>query len=391
MATQLTDASIDHLALVFREKDGVEYAPRNKEARVLGFKAGATEQETLLRKIVKTAKKALGQLPASDVPEQSGSDYDAIAKAIATAFGGLQVAFDTEGDKSSAVKAAIDGLLTELDAIRGVEKAGKRHSAADQAKLDAAEAAHAKLGKAIAAAQKAHGEMGEQLDGLKPAQPAAQDGDDAAKAESVEDEADKANKKPYGDIAYADPENGKYPIDTEEHVRAAWSYINMPKNAAEYSADKLAEVKSKIKAAAKKFDIAISEDDNKAGASATDSNQEVEMNAEEVKAMIAEALAAQKAEADKAAAEKQAEVEAAKAEAEKAQADAEQARKDAEAAKAESEAAKAAQEKAETELNAAARKPSGKGAPAEKSGPSKLALAIKAANSGSVNTAQGGE
>jgi hypothetical protein len=34
------------------------------------------------------------------------------------------------------------------------------------------------------------------------------------------------NKKPYGDVEYADPKNGKYPIDTEEHIRAAWNYIN---------------------------------------------------------------------------------------------------------------------------------------------------------------------
>jgi hypothetical protein len=43
-------------------------------------------------------------------------------------------------------------------------------------------------------------------------------------------------KKPYGDVTYADPgyqKDGKkrYPLDTEAHCRAAWSYINMPKNA----------------------------------------------------------------------------------------------------------------------------------------------------------------
>ena len=38
--------------------------------------------------------------------------------------------------------------------------------------------------------------------------------------------------KPYGDVKYADPKNGKYPIDTAEHAKAAWAYINMPKNAA---------------------------------------------------------------------------------------------------------------------------------------------------------------
>lgn len=63
--------------------------------------------------------------------------------------------------------------------------------------------------------------------------------------------------KPYGNVKYADPKNGKYPIDTAEHVRAAWSYINMPKNAAEYSSGELAQIKSRIKSAAKKFGIKI--------------------------------------------------------------------------------------------------------------------------------------
>lgn len=63
--------------------------------------------------------------------------------------------------------------------------------------------------------------------------------------------------KPYGDVKYADPKNGKYPIDTAEHVRAAWSYINMPKNQKDYSAAELAQIKDRIKAAAKKFGIKI--------------------------------------------------------------------------------------------------------------------------------------
>ncbi len=53
---------------------------------------------------------------------------------------------------------------------------------------------------------------------------------------------------------YADPKNKKYPIDSE-HVEAAWSYINMPKNASQYPLNgvTLTEVKDRIKAAMKKF------------------------------------------------------------------------------------------------------------------------------------------
>ncbi len=73
-----------------------------------------------------------------------------------------------------------------------------------------------------------------------------------------------ANKQPYGEVAYADPGYQKdkvkrYPIDTEEHIRAAWSYINMPKNASKYSAEQLKSIKNRIKSAAKKFGIKIEE------------------------------------------------------------------------------------------------------------------------------------
>src|SRR5215472_6344720 len=76
--------------------------------------------------------------------------------------------------------------------------------------------------------------------------------------------------KPYGDVAYADPKNGKYPIDTEAHIRAAWSYINMPKNAAVYPLNgvTLESVKSKIRAAMKRIgaDVGDGDADDRAAA-----------------------------------------------------------------------------------------------------------------------------
>lgn len=73
-------------------------------------------------------------------------------------------------------------------------------------------------------------------------------------------------KKPYGDVVYADKgyqSDGKqrYPLDTAEHVKAAWDYINVQKNADKYSAADLAKVKAAITAAAPKFGIEISDDD----------------------------------------------------------------------------------------------------------------------------------
>jgi hypothetical protein len=54
---------------------------------------------------------------------------------------------------------------------------------------------------------------------------------------------------------YADPQNYKYPIDTREHVRAAWSYINQEKNQKGYTPEEIASMKKRILAAAKRFGI----------------------------------------------------------------------------------------------------------------------------------------
>ena len=74
-----------------------------------------------------------------------------------------------------------------------------------------------------------------------------------------------SDSTPYGDVAYADPgyqKDGKkrYPIDSADHVRAAWSYINQVGNASQYTAEQLASIKSRIRAAAKHFGIQIADD-----------------------------------------------------------------------------------------------------------------------------------
>jgi hypothetical protein len=72
-------------------------------------------------------------------------------------------------------------------------------------------------------------------------------------------------KEPYGDVAYADPgyqSDGKkrYPLDSEEHCRAAWSYINQPDNADEYTPKQLKLVRGRIIAALKKYGVDVSEE-----------------------------------------------------------------------------------------------------------------------------------
>lgn len=60
-----------------------------------------------------------------------------------------------------------------------------------------------------------------------------------------------AEKEPYGPVEYADnglQKDGKkrYPIDTEPHIRAAWSYINQEKNSSQYTPEQVAHIKARI-------------------------------------------------------------------------------------------------------------------------------------------------
>lgn len=71
-------------------------------------------------------------------------------------------------------------------------------------------------------------------------------------------------KKPYGDVEYADnglqPDGKKrYPIDSSDHCRSAWSYIHQAKNAAKYTAEQLKRIKAKILAAGRKYGIEFDE------------------------------------------------------------------------------------------------------------------------------------
>jgi len=79
-----------------------------------------------------------------------------------------------------------------------------------------------------------------------------------------------ADKTPYGNVKYADPgyqDDGikRYPLDSEEHCRAAWSYINMPKNAARYSPEELAKIKGRIQEALKKYGVQVSQEESSQG------------------------------------------------------------------------------------------------------------------------------
>jgi len=66
-----------------------------------------------------------------------------------------------------------------------------------------------------------------------------------------------AEKSKYSDSSFADPgykadKKKRYPISTPEHIRAAWNYINMPKNHAGYTSSEVSKIKARIVSAWKK-------------------------------------------------------------------------------------------------------------------------------------------
>ena len=79
----------------------------------------------------------------------------------------------------------------------------------------------------------------------------------AERIEHRDDVKPKRGEHEYGDVTFADPTNNKYPIDTAEHVRAAWSYINHSDNAAKYSKKDVGMIKRRIKRAAKTHGVEI--------------------------------------------------------------------------------------------------------------------------------------
>lgn len=64
-----------------------------------------------------------------------------------------------------------------------------------------------------------------------------------------------SGKSEYGNVAFADERNKKYPIDTEAHVRSAASYFGRPKNRAKYSKKDQKVISGRIDSAEKKFKI----------------------------------------------------------------------------------------------------------------------------------------
>ena len=74
----------------------------------------------------------------------------------------------------------------------------------------------------------------------------------SGKIEKRDDVSPERGEHEYGDVEFADTTNKKYPIDTAEHVRAAWSYIHHKDNAGKYSKEDAEKIRERIEQAAKK-------------------------------------------------------------------------------------------------------------------------------------------
>ena len=166
---QLSDIAIDELSIVFKHgANGVEYAPRNPDARVLGTKAGAVvpdpasaaqsgaivaapvKKASFLEKLISRAQK--GWLVNDDVPDNidgdgdGAEDYEQIISILSSTYYDLQQVMyvnDSEA-RSMAITTCIDNFLERLDDVRsggdgamksGTVKAGARHSKADMATI----------------------------------------------------------------------------------------------------------------------------------------------------------------------------------------------------------------------------------------------------------------
>jgi hypothetical protein len=377
---RITDIAAREISAIFEEHKGEQWQPINPDARVLLVKGGPKDglqvkgSGKFLERLKETVKGVFGPVSVDvdddiDNDGDGSDDYNQIAGMVQTLAWDINSAWGISDAEARAVgvKCAIDNFLDSLDDLRGSDddskgapidkglalalvtsalKAGKRHSAADQAHLDQMKANMAQNDKLLAKVQANRDDTKKHLDLLMKNQPDNDDatGQDDSKARpsylflATANEADQptvdvgpvgedgnpstytvrafdtekaelvfgewyekaATEGKYGsqdDAGYADEKNKKYPLkkggkDDEERIRAAWSYINMPKNAAKYSSDELSTIKSKIRAAMKRIGAEV-EDDK--GAVVTPSTADVEKAVSEA---VATAMATAKGEFD---------------------------------------------------------------------------------------------
>ncbi|MCW2900934.1 MAG: hypothetical protein JWO67_3199 [Streptosporangiaceae bacterium] len=87
------------------------------------------------------------------------------------------------------------------------------------------------------------------------------DEDDTENAEEDDEAGKKGAKKapagPFADPGYQKDKVKRYPIGDKKSAKAAWSYINQAKNAADYTAPQIKRIKARITKALTKFGVAV--------------------------------------------------------------------------------------------------------------------------------------
>jgi HK97 family phage major capsid protein/HK97 family phage prohead protease len=221
-----------------------------------------------------------GDVPSANIIGSSGRHPDGSLRAMGAGnspWGGAPGTFVTPGDTSKkGTKVSVADPTTAN--VAGMRPTGIVH---DNMKISGHVHAHLSHGGPDADGDGVHAHAHDHNGDADHEHPheGVVDSIDAATSSSgrqAEEGAERADgpPKPYGNVTYADPKNGKYPIDTKAHAQAAWSYINHPKNAAKYPLNgvSLSAVKAKIKAACKKFGITITDGDGGSGKNGSSSS-----------------------------------------------------------------------------------------------------------------------
>ena len=271
----IEDVDMKELSLVFKKHGGKEFAPVNKNARVLAVKAQA---KNIFSNIVKAfTGKGDTQDDMNELAAQSTMS-GLVGQLTDALFSIFSVADSFPPDQ---VKAAVAAVMKEF--------AGEF---ADLIGTGSAKAFTKDQRSKLRAVKQAHQDLGAKLDDMSETMDDEDDDDDEGKGQNkaepylvgedglptgwmgdrpfteAEIETLKAAKEPYGDVEYADPgyqKDGKkrYPLDNEEHVRAAARFFGKPKNRDKYSAEQISRIQSKIDAAKKKFGIGDDDEDGK--------------------------------------------------------------------------------------------------------------------------------
>jgi hypothetical protein len=172
MAKPIVDIDPREMSFIRNEYKGERWSPVNGDAVVLTVK-GEPDSRTLADKAKDLIAAVKAYFPSYDMAEEvpqtfpvsedvpdnidndgdGASDYSAYALAICYAAADINQAIGLqEPARSEAIVSIVDKFRSEArEQFGDTEKAGRRHSAKDQAAIDGMKEAHAKMGEHLAA------------------------------------------------------------------------------------------------------------------------------------------------------------------------------------------------------------------------------------------------